>query len=263
MTCEEALKRLFEVVDKEASQYDVDEVQKHLEQCESCMARYEFEYMFKTFVKDKAASPEKIDRLKGRILNRIDEESEGQSIRKMGPFRFAAVAVAAAFALVLCIGAAFWAAGYYRYSVFIHPFEENYFRGEMPVLAANVSDGDFNPCSPEIMQFISNDLSMTFGDVQTAGFNLIGSAFDTIRNHRFVHFRFVRGGMPVSLYVGDKNGVELPGFEEIKVGSRSVYTYYCDGCQMIYWYCGKSILIAVSEDKSLPLPEIIPAVYSI
>jgi mycothiol system anti-sigma-R factor len=71
MTCEEALRRLFDVIDKEASQYDVNEVQEHLEQCESCMARYEFEAMFKTFVKDKASSDEKADRLKSRILDRI------------------------------------------------------------------------------------------------------------------------------------------------------------------------------------------------
>lgn len=263
MTCEEALKHLYEVIDKEASQYDVEEVRKHLETCQSCMARYEFEDMFKTFVKNRASSPEKIDQLKSRIQDRIDKESKGNSIGRTGPFRFTAVAVAAAFALVLCIGAAFWAAGYYRYSVFIHPFEENYFKGEIPVLAASVSNNQPIPCSPEILTYISNDLSMTFGDVQTSGFNLVGSCFDTIRDHKFVHFRFMRGNMPVSLYVGQKDGIELPGFDEIKVGSRSVYTYQCDGCQIIYWYCGKSILIAVSEDKTMPLPEIIPAVYSI
>lgn len=263
MTCEEALKRLYEVVDKEASQYDVEEVQKHLENCQSCMARYEFEALFKTFVKDKAASPDKIDQLKNRILDRIDNESEGNSIAKTGPFRFTAVAVAAAFALVLCIGAAFWAADYYRYSVFIHPFEEDHFKGDIPVVAASVIDGQPNPCSPEVMRFISNDLSMTFGDVQTAGFNLVASCFDTVRDHKFVHFRFMRGDTPVSLYVGERDGLELPGFDEIKVGTRSVYTYQCDGCQIIYWYCGKSILIAVSEDKAMALPEIIPAVYTI
>lgn len=263
MTCEEALRRLFEVIDKEASQYDVEEVQEHLQKCESCMARYEFEAMFKTFVKDKASSTKKTDQLKSRILDRIDNEAERRGIKKIRPFRYPMVAVAAAFALVICLGAAFWAADYYRYSVFIHPFEDHYAAGIIAEQVSITSADSFNPCSPEIMKFITNDLSMTLGDVQTAGFNMTASAFDSIRDHKFVHFRFLRGDMPVSLFVGEADGVELPGFEEIKVGKRSVYTYACDGCQMIYWYCGKSILIAVSEDKAMPLPEIIPAVYSI
>ncbi len=263
MTCEEALRHLYDVIDKEASQYDVEEVQKHLDECKSCMARYEFEEMFKAFVKDKTASSDKADKLKHRILDKIDKESTGRSFGKLGPFRFSAVAVAAAVALVLCVGAAFWASGYYRYSVYVRPFEQNHFNGGTNFVAASVDSDNFEPCSPEIMTFISNDLSMTFGDVQTAGYNMVSSEFESIRDHKFAHFKFMHGNMPVSLYVGKKDGVEMPGFEETKVGNRSVYTYDGDGFQMMYWFCGKSILIAVSEDKTMPLPEIIPAVYSI
>ena len=125
MTCEEALRHLYDVIDKEASQYDVEEVQKHLAECKSCMARYEFEEMFKAFVKDKAAPSDKADKLKSRILDKIDEESEGHSFGKLGPFRFSAVAIAAAVALVLCVGASFWAAGFYRYTEYVRPFEQN------------------------------------------------------------------------------------------------------------------------------------------
>ena len=263
MTCEEALRHLYDVIDKEASQYDVEEVQKHLAECKSCMARYEFEEMFKAFVKDKAAPSDKADKLKSRILDKIDEESEGHSFGKLGPFRFSAVAIAAAVALVLCVGASFWAAGFYRYTEYVRPFEQNHFKGGMTFSVASVDSESFEPCSPEIMKFISNDLSMTFGDVQTAGYYMVGSGFDDIRDHHFAHFKFMHDNIPVSLYVGKKEGVELPGFDEMKVGNRSVYAYDGDGFQMMYWYCGKSILIAVSEDKNMPLPEIIPAVYSI
>ena len=56
MTCEEALRKLYEVIDKEASEIDQREVKAHLEHCRSCMARYQFEEMFKTFVVEKAVS---------------------------------------------------------------------------------------------------------------------------------------------------------------------------------------------------------------
>lgn len=76
MNCEEALKRLFEVVDKEVNQTDKKEILKHLEHCRHCMSRYEFEEMFKTFVSEKACIDCDSEKLKAKILERIDQSRE-------------------------------------------------------------------------------------------------------------------------------------------------------------------------------------------
>ncbi len=76
MNCEEALKRLYDVVDNEANQTDRDEIQKHLDHCRHCMSRFEFEEMFKTFVSEKACIDCDSEKLKTKILERIDQSRE-------------------------------------------------------------------------------------------------------------------------------------------------------------------------------------------
>ena len=78
MNCEEALKRLFEVVDKEVTQADKEEILKHLEHCRHCMSRFEFEEVFKTFVSEKACINCDSDKLKNKILLKLDQ-SRGSS----------------------------------------------------------------------------------------------------------------------------------------------------------------------------------------
>lgn len=73
MNCEEALKKLFEVVDKEVTQADKKEILRHLEHCRHCMSRYEFEEVFKTFVSEKACINCDSEKLKNKILAKIDQ----------------------------------------------------------------------------------------------------------------------------------------------------------------------------------------------
>jgi len=43
MNCQEALSLLYDVIDKEASQIDIKEVQKHLDCCQDCLKRFQVE----------------------------------------------------------------------------------------------------------------------------------------------------------------------------------------------------------------------------
>jgi anti-sigma factor (TIGR02949 family) len=45
--CEEALKRLFELIDGELSDSERDDVERHLRTCRSCFSRMEFERRLK------------------------------------------------------------------------------------------------------------------------------------------------------------------------------------------------------------------------
>ena len=78
MNCEEALEKLFEVVDKECTQADKKEVLKHLEHCRHCMSRFEFEEVFKTFVSEKVCIDCDSEKLKTKILEKLDQ-SRGSS----------------------------------------------------------------------------------------------------------------------------------------------------------------------------------------
>ena len=70
INCEEALKRLFEYIDRELDGHKHDEMQEHLSKCRGCYSRLEFEKKLRRHLKcaaeDKA--PEELqDRIKKLI----------------------------------------------------------------------------------------------------------------------------------------------------------------------------------------------------
>ena len=73
MNCEEALEKLFDVIDKEITQIDKKEIIEHLKDCRHCMSRYDFEKMFKTFVAEKTCIDCDSEQLKSKILDKLDQ----------------------------------------------------------------------------------------------------------------------------------------------------------------------------------------------
>ena len=107
MNCRQALKHLYEVIDKEASEIDAREVEKHLKMCRHCMAQYEFERSLKAFVQDKGANQEDVTSLKHSLLEKLDSiDAAGEVGSSKTPFRWHVVAIATAAVVVLCVIAA-------------------------------------------------------------------------------------------------------------------------------------------------------------
>jgi len=132
MTCEEALRLLYDVIDKESSQIDSEKVKEHLNGCRHCMARYEFETMFKTFVVDKAASKTKSDQLRNKILSRLEEAERNPETISSRPARnkYRLFFLSAA-ALIVFVVAALSVAQMYRHQTFVYPFEKNHLDDHM------------------------------------------------------------------------------------------------------------------------------------
>lgn len=115
MNCKDALRLLFDVIDREADQLDVVEVEKHLKNCRHCMARYEFEKMFRTFVTDKGHNPCDTSKVKQDILRKLDMiDAAGEVGVAERPFRFPLWKFAAAAVVILGIVGAFWAGTAWR-----------------------------------------------------------------------------------------------------------------------------------------------------
>ncbi|MCP4568759.1 MAG: hypothetical protein GY841_14365 [FCB group bacterium] len=128
MNCKKALQLLYEVIDKEADKIDSEEVEKHLKNCRHCMAQYEFERIFKTFVTDSGNSTRDNTEFKDNISAKLDAiDAAGEVGPTRSPFRWTAVVVASAAALVLCFLASFWVADYYRHQTEFVPFIDAFF----------------------------------------------------------------------------------------------------------------------------------------
>lgn len=259
MTCEEALKLLYDVIDKEASEYDVKRVEEHLHNCKDCMSRYQFEEMFKTFVVNKASSQSKSQQLKSSILRTIEVSDKHPRRTTGGPFHFGLVIAAAAVALVFCIVAAFSVAKFYRHKVDVYPFEKSH----MTSVVSNV-DPAMSPIADMVTarNFLSNDMHYDFNS-DISGLRLVGAEIEEILDQQFVHLRYFNGIDQISLFIGHAEGVDLPDFEKSIISGVEYFKHVCKECQVIYWIENGTISIAVTENKNMDMTPLIPIDNSI
>ncbi len=76
MNCQEALQLLYDIIDREASTIDSEQVKAHLSHCKDCGDVYQIESAIQEFItmKLKANTPApKLDVLKTRILKSLGE----------------------------------------------------------------------------------------------------------------------------------------------------------------------------------------------
>ena len=80
MNCREALSLLYDIIDSEASEIDINQVEEHLEQCHDCSGIYEIEHSVNKLIQEKITNQEptpNFAKLKANILqqlNKIDTE---------------------------------------------------------------------------------------------------------------------------------------------------------------------------------------------
>lgn len=76
MNCQEALNILYDIIDREASQIDVHQVEEHLAKCKDCSGVYEVEHSIARLIKERLANPEptpNFAKLKATVLKQLDE----------------------------------------------------------------------------------------------------------------------------------------------------------------------------------------------
>ncbi len=255
MNCKEALAKLYEITDKEASEIDEKEVREHLEHCKDCMSRFEFEKIFKAFIAEKAPIKAKTDKLREDILKRCEEVEKVSSRRPGNNLRFGAVLVAAAASLVICIFASLALADYYRHQTFVVPFEKTH-------LNDNGFIKENQPLIGQLMavrKYLNNDLHLSL-DMEPRQFRLIGAGFDEVRGERFAHIRYIKGPDHISLFICNKD-IKLPDFEKLSyLNSIDYWMHVCAHCQVLYWMCGPHMVIAVSDNPGIDMTPLIPVV---
>jgi len=255
MKCKEALAKLYDIVDKEASEVDEKRVREHLEHCKDCMSRFEFEQVFKSFVADKGAVQAKTDRLREDILKKCGEMEKASPKRSPNKMRFGAIAIAAALSLIICIFASFSLADYYRHQTFVVPFEKHHMEDNGFVENDEPLVGQLM----EVRTYLNNELHLSI-DKEPSRFRMIGAGFDEIRGERFAHVRFVNGPDRISLFICDKD-IELPDFEKMTYKSSIEYwMHVCAHCQVLHWKCGPNTVIAVSDNPGIDMTALIPIV---
>ena len=81
MNCQEALSLLYDIIDNEASEIDINQVEEHLGHCHDCSGIYEIERSVNKLIQEKITNREPtphLVKLKETILhqlNKIDAEN--------------------------------------------------------------------------------------------------------------------------------------------------------------------------------------------
>lgn len=73
-TCEEALRRLEDFLDRELAPEEMQRVQAHLDTCAACTSQYQFEARLLDGLRDKIRRISLPDEVRDRITRRLDEE---------------------------------------------------------------------------------------------------------------------------------------------------------------------------------------------
>lgn len=259
MNCEQALRLLYDILDREASEVDVEEVKKHLEHCRDCAHVYQVEGMLNDFIRAKVSeqkSTPHLETLKSKIVASLDTVDSGKgSGGSQRPFRIPALAIAAAASLVLFIGIAFVASNLFQEQVVFTPLERAHLAvaddAERLVSSGAHVDG---------VSLISSGMNYTVLP-EVSGYHLTKAFVDTIQGTEMDHLIYCNGKNLISVFVVPTANFVLPdNIEELGVQHANVtlFNQPCQGCRVMYQVTGPVTVITATKCARVKLEEFIP-----
>ncbi|MBN1213025.1 MAG: zf-HC2 domain-containing protein [candidate division Zixibacteria bacterium] len=278
MNCQEVLNLLYDIIDREASEIDVKEVQEHLKHCKDCFGVYKVEGALQHFISEKIKSRNepspKLESLRMKIVEQLDQidceinpdgAGDGASESRRPPFLGFTKILAAAAAIVIIIGAGFLISGYFHHDEFYIPLERAHWNaGENLIPYKNI-------------QHLYSALSHTTKDMNykinqdVNNYQLIGGQQEEIMQANMTHFVYAdkadrTESRLVSVFVVPAEQFILD--EELKKHQVTIndivfYDHNCRGCRLVFHRVGDLIVITATTEKSVNLLEFIPGQQAI
>jgi anti-sigma factor (TIGR02949 family) len=258
MNCQEALSLLYEVLDKEASQVDTQEIKQHLDRCHHCFERYQIEGALHEFVLERARSmpsPERLESLKSRILTTIDQISETHTApakKKSANLIFVSLSVAAS--LFIVIGVYLLSSLLYRHHETYAPLENAHWSATESLKPGQMA------VATNLAASVATDLRYQI-EPAVGSFQLIGGKTETVEGVSTSHFLYQKGDEFVSVFVmaaGDypipedllKNKIEKNGF--------TLFDHNCRGCRLVYHVVGDALVVTATNERNIELLDFFP-----
>ncbi|MEK7774991.1 MAG: zf-HC2 domain-containing protein [Candidatus Zixiibacteriota bacterium] len=258
MNCQEALSLLYDVLDKEASQVDTQEIKQHLERCHHCFERYKLEGALHEFVVERARSmpsTERLESLKLRILNTIDQISETQAApAKKKSAYLISISLSVAASLFVVVGVYLLSSAIYRHNEEYMPLESahwsatNSFESGQLAVAETVAGSTASELHYQIEPLVG-------------AFQLVGSKSETIEGVATSHFLYKNGGEYVSVFVMAAGDYQIPDDllkSKIEKNSYALYDHNCRGCRMVYHMVGDALVVTAATERDIQLLDFFP-----
>jgi anti-sigma factor (TIGR02949 family) len=266
MTCQEALSLLYDVIDKEASQIDAEQVEAHLSQCRHCAEIYKVEQSVNELVREKLSHHESTPRLsslQSKVLKQLDEidcadtasdQTDSENPRKSSFIKTGRLLAFAA-AIVVILGAAFYGNQavdeHSRYT----PLEQAH-SGCLGDLSGFRNPESTDALLASVSEDISYDLTPAVHE-----YELVGGHLDTINGVEMAHFVYANGQQVVSAFVVPAHVFEIPlELLETQVVRNGVtfFDHNCRGCRLVYHQIGEAVIITATTEREVQLYDFLP-----
>ena len=287
MTCQEALALLYDVIDNEASQIDLQEVREHLSHCKDCSEVYRVEQaldkLLKARVQGTVTEPE-VDKLKSNVLDALDaldsghtcslekksadptfladhstHERESHPRTATNPPSKSIMAVgrmlALAASIVIVIGVAFYGVELFNHKDGYSPLEakhlEAYDQATLFTDAGVTSD---------VQSQVNLDLGYEI-EQSVAGYEMVGARFEQVDGIDVAHFLYQNGDKKVSVFVARNDELAIPAdlLEHPVVRDQiEFYDHNCRGCHLVYHTVGDLVIVTAAKDRTIDLMAFVP-----
>ncbi|MFQ5452774.1 MAG: zf-HC2 domain-containing protein [Candidatus Zixiibacteriota bacterium] len=265
MNCQDALDLLYEIIDKEASEINTNQVKEHLEKCRHCFEVYRLEDSIQQLINEKVktlASTPKQENLKSKIINQLNEidrqsTSKGSTLffnKTIKTFLIAA-------SLILVIGGGLLLSEFYEHYNNYIPLERAHWADTNDIHAV----GNSSEASRLILSLKDNynyNLLDTVSD-----FHLIGGDNEEIMGVGMDHFIYTNDkNIVVTVFIAPSDLFEIPSDLKDLVITRdniSLFDHHCRGCRLVYHQTGPVVVITATTNNSVDLLGFIPGFFVI
>lgn len=259
MNCQEALELLYDIIDKEADDVDIKEVESHLSNCRHCFELFRIEKSVQEFIdskleqeKNNTTPSKKLDNLRSNIMSSLDEIDKAnlacEKSKKYSFFSRGRIILSAA-ALFLFIGGGFLTAKLVRHYDNYIPLENAHtYAVETKTTFANFAST--NVVEADLLNYHGYRVMKSIND-----FALIGAQIQEVDGKEMYHLLYGNNDKTFSVFIVSNDNFTIPS--ELKnhpkeINGHVFYEHKCRGCRLIYQNLGQLMAVAASSDFSIP-----------
>jgi len=248
MVCVEAIKHLYEFMDKEIDKSQYPIIKEHLDNCFECRQRYEFEKGVRSLVKAYCINTTAHAYLHSKIiesLNSIDAEipgnkdiqviSEQKVTRTLFSPRFYAIAASI---LLLIGGGIFYYANYYNNSDSIS-IVDNAVKNHVVAVNDNLVFNEKTSVVDNVNKYLGNNINTKLSNssplLNAERVSIVGGIPVKFGGTSSPCVIFDKGGNKLSLQIIRNSSFPIRNLESVKLGTKEFYIGNRRGFNSVIW----------------------------
>jgi len=249
MVCVEAIKHLYEFMDKEIDKSQYPIIKEHLDHCFECRQRYEFEKGVRSLVKAYCINTTAHAYLHSKIiesLNSVDAEisenkdiqalSEQKVTRALFSPRFYAVAASI---LLLIAGGVFYYANYYNYNNDFISIVDNAVKNHVVAVNDNLVFNEKTSVVSNVNKYFGNNINNTLRNssplLNAEQIRIVGGVPVKLCGTSSPCVVFDKGGNKLSLQIIRNSSLPIRNLERTQFGPKQFYIGNCRGFNSVVW----------------------------